>query len=333
MKIKIFMNSANSLSEQRLLMQMGQGIQSWIDSTYEDRWRLLSNQSRLGRWQPSKDHTLDYVNGDEYEECDLAVIFGSWKPRDKGHHMIRTAVANKAPRFICIETPLLTRRTDVANTYWRVGIDGYLNNDATWASPDTKLDRKTAMKVAPWSGWKKDRADGYILLALQLPGDASMRGRDVSQWALDIITELRRNTNRPIRIRSHPLAADRSWLSYEGLLANLLQKNFDAISFSDGAQIPWSDDLSGAYCTVAYTSGLSVDSVINGVPVLCCDPGNFCWSFSSHLPAEIESLRLADREVIDLWINNLTYVQWSGEEMASGLAWRYLLPHIMPSED
>ena len=109
MKIKIFMNSANSLSEQRLLMQMGQGIQSWIDSTYEDRWRLLSNQSRLGRWQPSKDHTLDYVNGDEYEECDLAVIFGSWKPRDKGHPTLTGAWASTVISTTMPPGPTLTQ--------------------------------------------------------------------------------------------------------------------------------------------------------------------------------------------------------------------------------
>lgn len=330
MKIKIFMNSANSLLEQRLLTQMGQGIQKWIDTTYQDRWQLIANQSRLGRWLPGKEHTLDYVNGDEYEECDLAVIFGSWKPRDKGHHMIRTAVANKAPKFICIETPLLTRKTAEANTYWRVGIDGYLNNDATWASPDAALDRCATMKLEPWAGWKKSQDGDYILLALQLPGDASMRGRDVSQWALDTITELRKNTTRPIRLRSHPLAAERSWLSYEGLLGGLLQHDFKAITFSDGAQIPWSQDLKGAYCTVAYTSGLSVDSVVNGVPVLACDPGNFCWNFSSHLPTEIENIRRAESDVIERWITNLSYVQWSGDEMATGLPWRYLLPHILP---
>jgi hypothetical protein len=253
------------------------------------------------------------------------VIFGSAKPREKGHHLVRSSVFARSNCFIVIETPLLARSTSNPNEYWRIGVNGYLNTDTSWPIPTEGQSRKYLFDVNKWQGWNNN-PDGHILLALQLPGDASMRGRDVVTWAYDTISKLREHTNREIRVRSHPLTADRGWTSYANLLAKLISTDYKNINFSDGAKVQWEDDLKDAYCTVAFTSGLSVDSVVNGIPVLPGDPGNFVWNFSSHHPNEINQLVLAPGNVIESWLENLSWAQWSGNEMQSGAAWQALLP-------
>ena len=126
------MASASDLAERNRLKAMGEGIQIWIDENVSDNDRAL-DVVRIGRWRQFHsvpEHTLEYEYGEAYKPCDLAVIFGSWKPREKGTHQTRTSVAHNAPAFLVIETPLLGRRTDQVNQYWRIGINGYLNRDA-----------------------------------------------------------------------------------------------------------------------------------------------------------------------------------------------------------
>jgi hypothetical protein len=326
MHIKIFLNSANSDEERTLLLQFGEGVQNWINRTQVEIDQTY--QSNIGKWKPESGHCLQYTSADEYEDCDVAVIFGSAKPREKGHHLVRSSVFSRSECFVVLETPLLARRTNEANQYWRVGINGYLNDNTFWPEVDPGVTRRSLF-VDPWAGWKNS-LDGHILLALQLPGDASMRGRDVSTWAYDTIQKIRSYSNRPLRIRSHPLTSDRAWTVYHSLLAKLMVNDLHHnITLSDGALVPWSKDFQDAYCTVSFTSGVSVDSVLQGIPVLPTDPGNFTWGFSSHLFTELDKLQMASAGIIEQWLENLAWAQWSGNEMQQGLTWARLLPKIL----
>jgi hypothetical protein len=79
---------------------------------------------------------------------------------------------------------------------------------------------------------------------------------------------------------------------------------------------------------VAYTSGSSIDSVLNGVPAIAVDPGNFAWDISTNYLNEIENIKLASDDDVNQWLNNLSYSQWSPLEMYNGTAWRHLVPLI-----
>ena len=49
-------------------------------------------------------------NSSEYMECDVAIIFGSWKDRGTSHHLLKNSVVNKHKGdLLVIETPLLGR--------------------------------------------------------------------------------------------------------------------------------------------------------------------------------------------------------------------------------
>jgi hypothetical protein len=330
MLIKIFMGSASNYQERDTLLKFGQGIQSWVDQ--QNGQPPQTDMVRIGRWADldiGLTHALDYEYAEGYTECDVAVFFGSWKAREKNHHMTRSSVAGASRCFVCIETPLLNRVTDLPNTQWRTGINGFLCQSATWPENDQGFGQQRLgnLGIGEWQGWRNN-ADGHILLALQLPGDASLRGVDVNEWAFNAIREIRKHSQRPIVVRNHPLSSGRAMADHESLARQVLMHNITGIKFSDGAMVPWKDDLQGAYCTVTYTSGLAIDSVLSGIPTVACDNGNFAWPFSSHYLEEIERLTLADSNTVNTWLRHLAQCQYSVEEMQSGVAWSRLLPPI-----
>jgi hypothetical protein len=329
MHIKIFMATANNMQEREILKDFAKGVESWIDknSTSQEKF---DHVVRIGRWA---DFNLDrnqitYEYAEAYKECDVAVFFGSWKPREKGTHLTRSHVAANARRFVCIETPLLNRVTNRENSYWRVGVNGFLSQDAYWPElPNNDAKKRLEMLDINWTGWKSN-PDGHILVALQLPGDASLRGADINDWALRTILDIRQNTGRFVVVRNHPLSSQRAFADHEELARKLLLAGVQNIRFSDGAEVSWADDLKDAYCTVTYTSGLAIDSIVSGIPTIAYDPGNFAWSISSHNAGEINSVKMVNNNKVMSWLKNLAACQWSQAEMQDGTAWQHLLPVI-----
>jgi hypothetical protein len=327
MHIKIFMSSVNNTQERDLLKDFAAGVESWIasDSTEEQQFE---NVTRIGRWAAADlaKNQISYEYAEAYKECDIAVFFGSWKPREKGTHQTRTSVAANARRFVCIETPLLNRVTDSENQYWRIGVNGFLNQDADWpVLNEEDADLRLEKLGIRWSGWNSN-PNGHILVALQLPGDASLRGIDINDWAYRTIMDIRKRTDRFVIVRNHPLASQRAFGDHEELARKLLLAGVQNIRFSDGQIVPWSHDLEGAYCTVTYTSGLAIDSVLSGIPTIAYDAGNFAWGISSRLVRDINDIKMVPKEQIRAWLRNLAGCQWSGDEMRDGTAWRHLLP-------
>jgi hypothetical protein len=331
MHIKIFMASGNSVQERDLLKDFATGIESWVID-HSTPVMLFKNVTRIGRWTTAdiskNEHHLSYEYAETYKECDVAVFFGSWKPREKGSHQTRLSIASNAKRFVCIETPLLNRVTDQENQQWRVGVNGFLNLDASWPVLNRNAaDQKLNDLGIQWSGWRSN-PEGHILVALQLPGDASLRGIDINDWAYRTILDIRKNSNRFIVVRNHPMASQRAFGDHEELARKLLLAGVQNIKFSDGQVVPWYHDLDDAYCTVTYTSGLAIDSVVSGIPTVACDPGNFAWGISSNSVTDINNVKMESTEVLHAWLRNLAGCQWSVEEMQNGTAWQHLLPVI-----
>lgn len=332
MKIKFFLASANSYHEQDILLQFAEGVKGWAQQQNQERGLCLDQSIQLiGRWQACTDpeqHTVIYEQEESYSACDVAVMFGSWKPREKGHHVTRSSVAANSDCFVCIETALLQRRTTGHNTHWRMGVNGFLSDAAHWPDFDAEqADQRLADWGISWPGWRNN-ANGSVLIALQLPGDASLRGQNINDWAYHTITKIRQCSDRHIIVRSHPLVSLRAFGDHEELARRLMLDGVNNIQFSDGQVVPWAQDLTDAYCTVTYTSGLAIDSVLAGIPTVACNSGNFAHRFSTNFVAEIENLKTADHTTVINWLRHLSLCQYSTKEMQSGLAWQRLLPVI-----
>jgi len=325
MKVKIFMNSAGHNSEYEILRRFGYGIEQELKKKEKFTNRFLNFDKILKK---GKEDSVEYDYVDEYSPCDVAVIFGSWKPRNKDHHATRNSVADAAPVFVVIETPLLTRRVFQPNQYYRMGVNGFLNHSAHWNAIDCSSERFEEMGLE-WNGWAEDLVDREeIMIALQLAGDASLRGNNIVEWCMDTIRRIRKFTDEPIRIRTHPGISEKGWENYSDLFRDIAFGDYGDIRFSNGRERPWEDDIVNTRCVVAYSSGLSIDAVMSGVPVIACDNGNFAWDISSNFPEDVVEPKLEDPETVKQWLYNLAYCQWSEEEMQNGNAWRHLLPAI-----
>ena len=320
MKVKVFMNSAGSNFEREILRSMHDGVYEKImPKTEKDLRRRKIINKKLGYGTG-----VEYSYDEKYTKCDLAVMLGSWKPeRANIHHNVRTSIKEQAGAFICIETPLLGRQVVKQNTHFRVGINGFLNKDAIWGEDIDYPDDRLKKLGIEYRGWKRNKGS-KIVIALQLSGDASLRNNDINSWCVDTINILRSYTDRHIEVRTHPAMSDKGWGNHENLFREILFNNIKNISFVNGRDVPWERQILDAYCVVAYTSGLSIDAVVNGIPVIACDEGNFVWNVGEQKLRNIEKLDLASEEEVQQWLQNLAYCQWTTEEMETGECWSHL---------
>lgn len=324
MKVKIFMNSAGTNREREVLRMMYNGIKEILipkDNKVLKEWKRINKE--IGRGAG-----VEYDYGERYSGCDVAVMLGSWKPeRSNIHHIVRASIVEKSKSFICIETPLLGRKVHKDNEYFRVGINGFLNRDAIFGEQiDRSADRLNKIGIK-YNGWKRDCGD-KIVVALQLAGDASLRHNDINEWCWDTVNTLRLYTNRPIEIRTHPAMSEKGWGNHEELFRRFLFESVPNVSFVNGKDVSWETQIKNAYCVVAYSSGLSIDAVISGIPVIACDEGNFAWNVAERKLANIESLNLEKEENVQQWLQNLAYCQWTPGEMETGECWSHLSSSI-----
>lgn len=258
----------------------------------------------------------------------LGVIYGSWKPeRGNLHHKVKASIVEKDIPFLCIETQLLGRKITDAHDYYRIGINGFLNEAAIFGI-EQKYDRTRFDKLGlEYNGWKPVRGN-KVIIALQLPGDASLRNMDINTWCIWVLDKLKDLTDRPIEIRTHPALSQKGIDAHLQIYQHLAFNKMDNVTFVDGRTISWQDQLKDAHCVITYTSGLAIDSILSGIPVIACDPGNFAWSISSNSIERVEDPLFTDVHKIEAWLNTLSYCQWSKEEMQSGEAWAHLKPAV-----
>lgn len=319
MKVKVFINSAGNNQERELLRSMYNGIYRNLE---------VENQNPSINKDLKKRQGVELCYDEKFSRCNVAVMYGSWKPeRTKLHHIVRTSIAENSNCFICIESALLGRKVFTTNTHYRVGVNGFLNKSALFTEDrDYPNNRLTALGIE-YPGWKKKNGT-KIVIALQLPGDASLRHNDINDWCKDTVDTLRRFTDRPIEIRTHPAISEKGLEGHFSLLKALSFGEYNNIKFVDGKQISWEQQISDAYCVVAYTSGLAIDCVTKGIPVIASDEGNFTWSIAEKKLSNIENLNLASDIQVKKWLNNLAYCQWTVEEMESGKCWHHIQPLV-----
>jgi hypothetical protein len=108
--------------------------------------------------------------------------------------------------------------------------------------------------------------------------------------------------------------------------------DYGDIRWSNGRERPWEEDIVNARCVVTYSSGLSIDAILAGVPVIATDPGNFAYNISSNFAEEVVDPKCAEPNLVKHWLYNLAYCQWSEDEMFNGTCWRHLQDAIKQSQ-
>lgn len=85
------------------------------------------------------------------------------------------------------------------------------------------------------------------------------------------------------------------------------------------------DSLKDAYCVVAYNSTALVDSIIEGCPIICLHEMSVVYNLATHDIKNINNLYIPTNEERLQQLYNISYMQWTDEELKSGEAIEYNL--------
>jgi len=330
MRIEVFMLSGQNNGEKDILRSYYTGILNYY---FETKLKQFPNEAQVSKFIKllKDDHSIKInLNYNDYcdNEVDIAVIFGSAKDRDNLHHKVRTNVIQNAKNYIVIETPLLNRTIVKASnhSYYRIGINGFLNDQGEFNNDNMPDIRKNFFNITPHKF--KNHADGDLLILLQLPGDASLRESDHGEWLLDTVEYIRQITDRNIVIRFHPAMSEKGHENFFRNIGTIVFKNYKNIIWSDGKTKSLHNDLENAGVCITYSSGSAIDAIIAGVPTITVDAGNFGYSISSKFIDDFQSPYIPTDKERDQWLSNLAYCQWSREEMTNGDSFRHLFPRL-----
>ena len=296
-------------------MKVGIFLQSANHPRFDKALRYFASGVEL-----QGDEPILFENDLVYQPCDVAVIFGSWKPRPNNHHIIKNSVVQNAEKFIVLETPLLGRgpvKDIMEDDSYRIGVNGFLHDTGRFNNHMRPIDRwdiirkKFNLEIKSWN----ENYDAPIVIVLQIPGDASLRGCNIAEWACISAEIIRNQTDRQILVRMPQISReyDMGWI--EKLMT------MPGIEMQQGTKANLIPTLEQAYCTVTYTSGMAIESVLNGCPTIACDPGNFAFPISRESVFDINNLR---RESRQQWVQDLSYCQWDESEIGIGLPWKHL---------
>lgn len=193
---------------------------------------------------------------------------------------------------------------------------GYLGDRFAWTSLGMNgLNGRATFPEAPKDGgerfgrmaalqpWRD--GPGYALIVGQVPGDASLQGRNLEPWYAGMAENARGAGLEPV-FRQHPRAAERGY-----------RQGPPGVRCHTGSL---AEALSGAAQVVTYNSNTGVDALLAGVPVYADNEGSMAWPLASRV---VGDLSRPDRES---WAHNLAWRQWSLDEIADGTALKGLLP-------
>ena len=225
--------------------------------------------------------------------------------------------ANKNRTIIIDSNLFLYADPGNSKGYLRYSYDGIFPNTGEYCYDNPNPDRWLKIKkdlnidLKPW------RTSGnHILICLQRNGGWSMKGIPVVDFFRDTVKEIRKYSDRPIVVRTHP--GDKKAVMYS---RELKGKN---ISLSQRSTLV--EDLKGAWASVVYNSSPSVASAIEGIPTFILDPVHSQSTLISNtILSNIENPTMPDRLH---WVQKLAQCHWNNEDLKSGAAWQHMRNYL-----
>ena len=261
----------------------------------------------------------------QYEPCDVAVILGWVHEHGKvaSHLQFRQHIIDqqrqRRGRTVIIDSNLFLYK-DHTNPGHRLrySFDGVFPDTGEYC--DSIIDQNkwkiiqqdSHLQLKPWRV-----AGSHILLCLQRNGGWSMGGFDVIDWVTNTVAEIRKYTNRPIRLRPHP--GDKHAISYVEQYIKKSQSTNISIS-NVGSQL--TEDLIDCWAVVNYNSSPAVGAAIEGVPIFVTDAARSqCREIAITDLSQIENPVLLNRQP---WIERISQFHWNFAELQSGACWQHM---------
>jgi hypothetical protein len=248
----------------------------------------------------SQGHTVVYHD----VTADVAVIWSMlWAGRMRPNQEVYATFRCQGRPVIVAEVGMIQR-----GQTWKIGINGTgigsYNFDNLMANRADCLN----LNLQPW------RNGSNIVIAMQRQDSEQWHGLpSMNQWLESTVAEIRKHSDRPVVIRSHP----RSGCNIPpGCLIDRPQ--FTAGSYDD---FDFNRVLESAHCVVNWNSGPGSQALIAGVPAFV-GPDSLASPIANWNLTQIENPPRPDRSV---WLEQLAHTEWTVEEIKSGLPFTRLV--------
>jgi hypothetical protein len=143
---------------------------------------------------------------------------------------------------------------------------------------------KLNIQVKDW------RTNGHHILVCP-SSDTINRFYSCNDWLINTLAELKKYTDRSIKVRYKPRA--------------------NGTSGPRAAIIPFEEDIKNAWAVVTSVSIAGVDAACYGIPVFC-NSSSPCAALDNISLSTIETPKLVDRTK---WLNTLAYYQYTEDEL------------------
>lgn len=153
--------------------------------------------------------------------------------------------------------------------------------------------------------WKEGNGE-YILIMGQVPGDASLRGRNLVPWYESVAVLAADHYQLPVLFRPHPRAVDRGMVQSPRHTMRCEEPDL-------------AKAMANAHVVITFNSNSAVDAVVAGVPAIAMDAGSMAHDVTGH---NITQRVTPAREE---WAAKLAWKQWREDEISSGSALRGIL--------
>lgn len=252
-----------------------------------------------------KEYSVIHRKLGDYEESDIAVIFGMFKkdvPISWARGIAFAKQREKNLPVVVLDSGYINRG-DGPYDYYSVGLNG-LNGRAEFHNENSPRDRldKLNLEVKPWKDGK------FIILCGQVPWDASVQNVNIMEWYDKALDAIANNTDKPVIFRPHPRA---KMHCPKGL---------------PRSNATFAEDCKRAHCFITYNSNSAVEAAIRGVPVFAFDKGSMAYPIANKDFGDLNKPIKPEREQ---WLRNLAYAQWKPEEMRE--AWQHLFGSLSDS--
>jgi len=293
--------------------------------------KVVAIKELMWSWHPlPKDWPIvSFQDKAEIESADVFVQSnqsGSKKEKKIGH--IYNYVKNSGKPFIVTESAVFRKNMPAPpnpKAYHRYSWTSYFRNEGDYCNQNSPSDRWLQIQKEQNLVVKDWRTKGdYVLLMLQRPGDSSLvnlmkKYGSYEAFVSDTIRSIQKFTDRPIRVRMHPLRQDRQLEIIKKFDIDISDNIGGAGLLSGGSGLQ--KDFDNAYCVVGFNSNALTESVMEGIPTFSLCESSMAWECSNKDLSTIESPVLYDRQQ---WLNNLGYCQWREDECLAGLPWEHL---------
>ena len=296
----------------------------WIFPTHKD-FKLISFEEAKS------------MNMEEYDNVEAFIqtnVLGVIKNNMKDQHDFMDSTGK--PRIV-IEQATFRKNIDFdkpETCYYKVGLNHFTFNEGIFHNQNSPADRWEKIKkdqnieIKPWRHMQYT-GNEYILFLLQNPIDTSLNpliesGVRYDDWINKTIRDIRKVTDKKIKIRLHPRFQSRFNLHTLSLLGVEISNEYDGWNKSNGGDSLYKD-LKNAWACVTYSSNAATEAICEGIPVVNLHESSFSWPVSYH------TLDILKGDVIKCdfkraqWLYNCSYTQWTMEEINSGKVHRRLL--------